>query len=55
MAIPIFVSFFLGRWLDRLLGTGGIILICFIILGVLASFRNLFKITMPKKKDKDED
>jgi len=54
MAIPIFLSIFAGNWLDNKLGTHGLILIVFILMGVYMSFRNLFTIVLKKidgKKD----
>ncbi len=51
MVIPIFISFFVGRWLDEKFGTEAIFMIIFIVLGVGASFRNLFKIILSKGVD----
>ncbi|PKM53484.1 MAG: F0F1 ATP synthase subunit [Firmicutes bacterium HGW-Firmicutes-3] len=42
MAIPIFLCIFIGHWIDGKLGTNGLFLVIFLILGVLAAFRNLF-------------
>lgn len=58
MAIPIFGCLFLGNYLDKLLGTGPLLLLIFIIIGVLASFRNLYVYGMKygqKKEDKDHE
>jgi len=56
MAIPIFLCIFVGIWLDKYFGTNGVFLIIFILLGVMSSFRNLFKVVLGKidkdKKDK---
>ncbi|PID82114.1 MAG: hypothetical protein CSB16_02945 [Clostridiales bacterium] len=48
MVIPIFLSFFIGKWLDDYFGTGAIFMIIFLLLGVGAAFRNLFKIILDK-------
>ncbi len=48
MVIPIFLSFFVGKWLDDYFGTGAIFMIIFLLLGVGAAFRNLFKIILDK-------
>lgn len=42
MAIPIFLCVFVGIWLDEKMGTNGLFLVIFILLGVMAAFRNLF-------------
>lgn len=55
MVIPIFLCVFLGIWLDGKFGTNGVFVIIFLIIGVLAAFRNLFVIVLSKvdtgKKD----
>ncbi len=53
MVVPIFISFFIGKWLDDYFGTGAVFMIVFIIIGVGAAFRNLFKIIMKGAKDSD--
>lgn len=56
MAIPIIGCILFGNYLDRLLGTQVIFLIIFTLLGVLAAFRNLYKLSQREdiigKKDK---
>lgn len=49
MAASIIIGVFLGRYLDRLLGTNPWLLLVFSLLGVGAAFRTLFNI--PKGKD----
>ncbi len=51
MLIPIFLSFFIGKWIDEYFGTGAVFMIIFIIIGVGAAFRNLFKIIMSGARD----
>jgi len=51
MLIPIAIGFFLGRFLDNLIGTNYIFLFIFIIIGVGAAFLNLFKIGL---RDQDK-
>lgn len=46
MIIPILLSLFIGKFLDDKLGTGNIFLFIFIIIGVCASFINLYKVAM---------
>ncbi len=55
MVIPIFASFFIGKFLDEYFDTGVIFMIIFILLGVGAAFRNLFKIVMKGAKDNGKD
>ncbi|MDO5713509.1 MAG: AtpZ/AtpI family protein [Tissierellia bacterium] len=44
MIVPILLCTILGNWLDKKIGGKGIILIIFILLGVGASFYNLFRL-----------
>lgn len=48
MVIPIFLCLFIGIWLDKKIGTNGLFVIIFLIIGVLAAFRNLFVIVLSK-------
>ncbi|MFO7887308.1 MAG: AtpZ/AtpI family protein [Eubacteriales bacterium] len=51
MVVPIAIGFFIGRFLDNLIGTNYIFLFIFIIIGVGAAFLNLFKIGL---RDQDK-
>ena len=53
MLVPVVLCFFIGRWLDNLLNTGFFIII-FLILGILAAYRNLFVYTRPLLKGTKE-
>ena len=53
MLVPIVLCFFIGRWLDGIFGTKCIMIIM-TILGILASYRNLFVITKPLVKGERE-
>lgn len=55
MAIPIFGMVLFGNWLDKLLGTNGIILIICILAGVYMAFHNLYNIVMRSFNDDDKD
>lgn len=46
MIVPIFLGAFLGRLLDRWLGTSFLFLL-FLLFGILAAFRNIYKLTKP--------
>lgn len=46
MVIPIFGGLFLGRFLDRQLGTGPFLLILGIFLGIAAGYRNVYYVLM---------
>lgn len=50
MTVPIVLSIFIGNYIDKKLGTKGIFLIIFIILGIGASISSLFRLTMKKDK-----
>lgn len=55
MIVPVMLCFFIGRWLDRFLNTG-FFMIIFLILGVLAAYRNLYAYTRPLLKgDKERE
>ena len=45
IAAPIFLSMFIGQFIDRLVKTESIFTIIFIVLGAGAGFLNIFKIT----------
>ncbi|MDE7325235.1 MAG: AtpZ/AtpI family protein [Lachnospiraceae bacterium] len=46
MIVPIFLAAFLGYRLDGWLGTGFFFLV-FLLFGILAAFRNIYKLTKP--------
>ncbi|MEK6692427.1 MAG: AtpZ/AtpI family protein [Nitrospirota bacterium] len=48
------IGFLIGYWLDSLLGTKPWLMIVFLILGIIAGFRNLFHILSRVTKDKDD-
>ncbi len=58
MAIPIIGCILFGTYLDHLLRTQVLFLIIFTILGTLAAFRNLYKLSQRDdligKKDKND-
>lgn len=53
MLVPIFICFFAGRTIDRLIGTEGIFLIILTVLGILAGFRSVYMLVRGFYKDKD--
>lgn len=53
MSIPIFAGVFLGNLVDTKLGTNGIFLILFILMGVYIAFRNLY-VTIMRRIDADQ-
>ena len=55
MLVPIFICFWIGKSLDKAFDTGILFLIVFIILGVGASFRTLYMMTVNKYKKIAED
>ena len=42
MVLTIFGCFFLGRWLDRQLGTEPYLTLLFLLIGIAAGFRNIY-------------
>lgn len=51
MLVPIIGGVLLGAFLDRLAKTNGIFLIIFVLLGVGASFRNLYVLAIQKGRE----
>lgn len=54
MIVPVFIGLFIGKGLDRLLGTG-FLTIVFLIIGVLAAYRNLYCYTQPLIRGERDD
>ncbi len=52
MALPIIIGVVAGKYLDERLGTGYVLLIVFSIIGVLASFRNLYHLAYKSTRKK---
>jgi ATP synthase protein I len=42
MVLAVFGCFFLGRWLDRQLGTDPTLTLLFLLIGIAAGFRNMY-------------
>ncbi len=42
MVLAIFGCFYLGRWLDRHLGTDPYLTLLFLLIGIAAGFRNMY-------------
>ena len=57
MVVTICMCFFIGKWIDKKLGTDIIFLAIFTILGIGAAFRNLYVLVMLdfKKEEKKEE
>lgn len=56
MMIPIGACVWIGQYLDTKFGTSPWLLIIFIIMGVLAAFRNLYMLTISfTKSDKKKE
>ncbi|MDO5388350.1 MAG: AtpZ/AtpI family protein, partial [Clostridia bacterium] len=53
MVVPIFICFFIGRTLDRLLNINGIFLIIFTVMGIMAGFRSVYVLVRGFYKGKD--
>ena len=49
MVVCIFSGFFLGFYLDRWLGTKGLLLALFILLGIVSGFYQVYRIIMREK------
>ena len=46
MISPIVMGLYLGKWIDGKLNTSPLFLLIFIIVGIIAGFINVFKVTM---------
>lgn len=53
MLVPVFICFFAGRAVDRLLGVKGIFLLIFTAAGILAGFRSVYMLVRGFFKDRD--
>ncbi len=57
MLVPIFLSLFIGIWLDSRLGTGWLTLV-FLLFGIMAAIRSMFITLRPllkgEREEKDE-
>ena len=51
MVLAIFGCFFLGRWLDRQLGTEPYLTLLFLLIGIAAGFRNMYVLIKRYIKD----
>lgn len=52
MLTPILLGIFIGIKIDKWVGTESLFTIVFIVIGIGASFTNLFKLTDTKEKEK---
>ena len=48
------IGYFWGRWMDGLFGTEPWLTILFSILGIIAGFVNLFRITLATAREEEE-
>lgn len=55
MVIPIVLCIWLGSKIDKKLGTGGLFLIIFIIIGVASGFRNIYHLVYKQFEKKEDD
>lgn len=53
MVIAIFGSLYLGNWLDRKFGTLPYFTVIFLIIGVVAGFRNIYSVIMRNFKNEE--
>ena len=53
MVIAIFSSLYLGSWLDRKFGTLPYFTVIFLIIGVVAGFRNIYSVIMRNFKNEE--
>ncbi len=54
MIVPIAGGVIAGNWLDEKLGTGSLLMIVGVLLGVGASFRNLYMLSIRQSKDYED-
>ncbi len=53
MLVPIFICFFIGNGIDKLLDINGVFLIIFTVIGIMAGFRSVYMLVRGFFKDKD--
>jgi ATP synthase protein I len=54
MVIALFGCFYLGRWLDRQLGTEPYLTLLFLLIGIAAGFRNMYLLVKRYIKETDQ-
>ncbi len=54
MVVTIGICFFIGKWLDKKLGTDIIFLAIFTLLGIGAGFRNVYIMIMKEYKEEEK-
>lgn len=54
MALSVAVGVGIGYWLDQKFKTGGLLVIVFAIVGIIAGFQQLFKIVSQANADQSE-
>lgn len=54
MVIALFGCFYLGRWLDRQLGTEPYLTLLFLLIGIAAGFRNMYLLIKRYIKETDQ-
>lgn len=50
-----FIGLAIGYWLDKVFGTSPWLTIIFLVLGIIAGFRELFKMAKKEIRDDPED
>ncbi len=48
--VPVFLGLTIGLWLDSIFATQPILVVCFLFLGILGSFYNLFVVVIKSVK-----
>ncbi len=51
VAVPIVGAVLLGNWVDQKLGTGGLFVILFTIIGSILTIYNLYRFAMRKERE----
>ncbi len=55
LVLSTFIGLAIGYWLDKVLGTSPWLTIIFLVLGIIAGFRELFRMAKKEIRDDPED
>ncbi len=55
MGLSVIIGLFVGQWLDTQLGTEPWLLLVFLLFGMAAGFRSIFRLARERHDEEDED
>lgn len=55
MGLSVLIGLFVGQWLDKRLGTEPWLLLVFLLFGMVAGFRSIFRLARQRQHDDEDD